>query len=291
MTADKQNHHSIGQLLTSAEKQLKYCSDSSALDAELLMMAVLNCQRSYLYTWPEKPLNKQQNQRFDDFITRRIAAEPVAYIIGRQGFWTLQLQVTEATLIPRPETELLVEAALNLPLTNNAKVLDLGTGSGAIALALAAERPSWQVTAVDSSLDALQVASSNAQHLNLQRVNFLQSDWFQNLPEHWLNEPFDLVISNPPYIDRSDPCLQNLKYEPLAALVANNSGMADLQLIIEQSPAYLKEQGYLLLEHGNDHQQMLADLLKAQGYQNLILLKDLNNQPRVSGGQTHADSC
>ena len=272
--------NTIRALLDSAKANLHHFSDSSVLDAELLMMTAIDCQRSYLYSWPERQLTKPQSQCFNAFIKRRVAGEPVAYIIGNQGFWGLQLDVTNDTLIPRPETELLVETALRLPLVDNAKVLDLGTGSGAIALALAVERPDWQITATDVSAEALTVAISNAQKLNLQQVTFIQSHWFQKLPV----ASFDLIISNPPYIDKRDACLAALQFEPESALVADNMGLADLQVIIEQAPAYLKNKGTLLLEHGCDQQAILRDLLQKNGFHNLMLLNDLNKLPRVSGG-------
>ena len=223
-------------------------SESRVLDAELLLCHVLGKGRSYLRTWPEALLNTEQVERFLALLARRRAGEPVAYLLGERGFWSLDLQVSPATLIPRADTERLVELGLELGPTGVAQVLDLGTGTGAIALALAAERGDWQLTGSDRVPDAVALAQSNAERLQLSNTRFLLSNWFSALQ----GQCFDLILSNPPYIAAEDPHLAqgDVRFEPRSALVSGADGLDDIRLLVAAAPDHLKQGGWFLLEHG-----------------------------------------
>jgi len=258
-------------------------SPTARLDAELLLAAALGKSRSYLHTWPEKIVSSEHALVFAGYLQRRRAGEPVAYILGQQGFWKLDLEVAPHTLIPRPDTELLVEAALELLPATPVKVLDLGTGSGAIALALASERPAWHVTAVDRVLEAVALAERNRQRLHLHNATVLNSHWFSALAGH----AYDLIISNPPYIAANDPHLVagDVCFEPASALVAGHDGLDDLRLIIAQAPAHLNAAGWLLLEHGYDQAGAVRDLLLSQGFEQVHSRIDLGGHERISLGR------
>lgn len=258
-------------------------SPTARLDVELLLAAALGKSRSYLHTWPEKIVNSEDALTFAGYLQRRRSGEPVAYILGQQGFWKLDLEVAPHTLIPRPETELLVEAALELLPATPAQILDLGTGSGAIALALASERPAWQVTAVDRVLEAVALAERNRQRLHLNNATVLNSHWFSALQGH----RFDLIISNPPYIADNDPHLAagDVRFEPASALVAGHDGLDDLRLITQESPDHLNDGGWLLLEHGYDQAQAVRELLLNQGFEGVHSRIDLGGHQRITLGR------
>ncbi|HEY6528064.1 MAG TPA: peptide chain release factor N(5)-glutamine methyltransferase [Cellvibrionaceae bacterium] len=262
-------------------------SDTARLDVELLLCHCLDKPRSYLRAWPERLLTEQQHQQFKQLLARRLNGEPIAYILGEREFWSLPLKVSPATLIPRPETELLVETALEirteytLDIQPNCRVLDLGTGTGAIALALARERPHWQITATDISAAALTLARHNSDQLNL-AIELLESNWFSAVTGQ-----FQLILSNPPYICATDPHLQegDVRFEPASALVAEHSGLQDLLLIIDQAPNFLIPGGWLLLEHGWQQADAVVAALTARGFKHAHCRADLNQQPRMSLAQ------
>lgn len=259
-------------------------SPTAQLDAELLLAFVLAKPRSYLYTWPDKVVSEAQVADYQALLKRRVAGEPVAYLLGRQGFWTLDLEVAEHTLIPRADTELLVEITLQLANSNTAlQVLDLGTGSGALALALASERPQWSITGVDRIQSAVALAQANQQRTGLSNVQFLHSDWFSALT----GQRYDLILSNPPYIADNDPHLQqgDLRFEPLSALVSGPEGLDDLRKIIAQAPTYLTGNGWLLLEHGFQQAAAVRALLQHAGFIEVCSQRDLAGHERVSLGR------
>lgn len=283
----------IEQALKSGSKTL-VSSDSAKLDCEILLLKVLNDSyqtqhtKTWLMTWPEKILTVKQNQQFSHYLTLRSEGMPVAYITGEQDFWTLTLSVTPATLIPRPETELLVECALE-KISNSGEqcILDLGTGSGAIALAIAAQRSNAQVLASDFSQQALDIAKNNAQknaqQLHLDHVSFCQSHWFENIPE----QQFDVIVSNPPYIAENDAQLdENVsKYEPLSALHSGNEGLDDILEIVKHCHSYLKSGGWILFEHGYEQASAVQGILKKYGFSQISTVNDLNHLPRVTMAQ------
>lgn len=258
-------------------------SPTAHLDAELLLADVLGKSRSYLRTWPEREPSAEQQAAFAAMLVRRRAGEPVAYILGQQGFWTLDLEVAPHTLIPRPDTELLVETALQLLPATPLRVLDLGTGTGAIALALASERPGWRVTGVDRIDDAVALAERNRQRLQLANAAFRASNWFAALA----GERYGLIVSNPPYIAANDHHLDegDVRFEPASALVAGADGLDDIRLIVEQAPAYLEASGWLLLEHGYDQADAVRALLLARGFTAVESRRDLGGHQRISLGQ------
>lgn len=259
-------------------------SPSAKLDTELLLAHALGQPRSYLYTWPGKELAADELERFEQLFARRLAGEPVAYLLGQQGFWTLDLQVNPTTLIPRPETELLVETALELGgIESTWQVLDLGTGTGAIALALASERPRWAVTGVDRVEEAVQLARLNALACGLNGVSFLVSDWFAALT----GQRYDLIVSNPPYIALQDPHLEqgDVRFEPLSALVSGADGLDDIRRILVDSGAHLKEGGWLALEHGWQQAAAVRELMQHAGFSQVRSVRDLAGHERVTLGQ------
>ncbi|TBW06511.1 peptide chain release factor N(5)-glutamine methyltransferase [Azotobacter chroococcum subsp. isscasi] len=273
----------IENLLNSAELP---GSPSPRLDAEWLLAAALGKPASYLRTWPEREVPAEVAARFAADLARRRAGEPVAYILGRQGFWSLDLEVAPATLIPRPDTELLVETALALLPASDAAVLDLGTGTGAVALALAAERPAWRLTGVDRVAEAVGLAERNRRRLGLGNAAFLQSDWFSALD----GRRFALIASNPPYIAADDPhlVLGDVRFEPASALVAGADGLDDIRLIVTQAPEHLESGGWLLLEHGFEQAAAVRELLNARGFVSVESRRDLGGHERISLGRLPA---
>jgi len=276
----------IQSLLSKAKDNLATSSDSAALDAEVLMCNVLGKPRSYLRAWPEKTLNPSEIDAYWQLIELRQQGQPVAYITGQKEFWSRDFIVTQNVLIPRPDTEILIELALTLiPEHQPAKIIDLGTGSGIIAITLAAERPLANIIATDQSLAALSCAQSNATRHETNNVSFINSNWFNQIPI----SQFDLIISNPPYIAEDDIHLQqgDLRFEPQSALRAKDQGLSDIKIIISEARNYLKIDGYLLIEHGYNQEQQMQKLFADFNYQQITTYQDYANQPRVTLGRWH----
>ena len=285
MTAER----SLGALLERGAQRLRASAAARGpgatpdLDAELLLAHVLGKSRARLRSHPEEAGSAAESKRYTELVERRATGEPLAYVIGRRDFWSLRLTVTPAVLVPRPETELLVERALALRHEEFGRVVDLGTGSGAIALTLASERPGWQVVATDVSDEALTIARSNAESLDLKRVQFFRGSWFEPLA----GRTFDLIVSNPPYVAEDDPAMQDpaLRHEPRGALTPGADAMASLRAIIASAPDYLERDGWLLLEHGSGQAAEVARELVARGLRHVRSHRDLAGHERMTEAQ------
>ena len=274
---------SIKEVLNDAEHMLGTHSDSATLDAEVLLCFTLSKQRSYLRTWPDLELLNEHKERFFKLIQTRLKGLPIAYITGHKEFWSRDFIITPDVLIPRPDTELMIEICLQLiPNNTPQQIIDLGTGSGIIAITLAAERPHLQMSACDNSLAALEVAKLNADKNNTV-INFYQSNWFSNIPP----SKFNFIVSNPPYIAEHDEHLLqgDLRFEPLSALQAKAQGLSDIKIITDTARDYLAPGGYLLIEHGFEQQQSVQQLFNDFHYKTVQTAYDLSGLPRVTYGQ------
>jgi release factor glutamine methyltransferase len=271
----------IALLVNNGAKQLAPLSDSAKLDVRLLISFVLDKPLSYLLTWPDKQLSQQQYQHFLTLFEQRKQGKPIAYLVGFKEFWSLNLQVSPATLIPRPDTEVLVETVLNNHGESSLNCLDLGTGTGAIALALASEHSSWNIDAIDFQNEAVELARSNALRLGFLHVNIYQSNWFSEVDNQ---KKFDVIVSNPPYIDALDEHLEkgDVKFEPKSALVADDNGYADIENIIKTSKSYLKDTAWLYFEHGFEQAQKIQTLFYQYGFSEVTTVKDYNGNDRVT---------
>jgi release factor glutamine methyltransferase len=262
--------------------ELHEVSDSAGLDIQLLLAYCLSQSRTFLMTWPERQLNAAQLSAFNALVERRKNGEPIAYLIEQQGFWSLDLRILPTTLIPRPETELLVEQALLfLSAKSHSKILDLGTGSGAIALAMAKELPAAKVLGVDVDHASIALAKENAVNNNIANVSFLQSSWYDGL-----SGLFDLIVSNPPYIRADDPHLSegDVRFEPSRALIGGSDGLADLRIIISHASSYLQPKGALMVEHGYDQKKIVNQLFIQNQFVNVTCHRDLAGQDRITVG-------
>lgn len=268
----------IRELLQSAENVI------DRTDARFLLQNVLNVEAAFLITHAELLLGAEQVMHFQQLLARRIVGEPVAYLTGERGFYDLVFEVTPDVLVPRPETELLVETALSrIPLNRQYNILDLGTGSGAIAITIAKHRPDARMTAVDISSLALAVARRNAEKYAVKNILFIEADWFSDFS----SEKFDVIVANPPYIVKGDPHLEadGLRFEPSIALVAQDNGLECICKIITQAPDYLRYAGWLILEHGYDQANTCHKLLDKAGFSHIFTQLDLAGINRVTGGQ------
>lgn len=274
----------LAEFLATATQSLAASSPSPRLDAEVLLMHATGLGRTALITHADAPLTTEQEAVLSALLARRVRGEPVAYLTGTREFWSLELHVTPDVLIPRPETELLVEQALtHIPRDAAWTIVDLGTGSGAIALAIASERPHCRILATDASERALAVARANAQRLAIGNVEFLHGEWFAPLA----GRVFDLIASNPPYIAEGDPHLDagDVRFEPRAALASGPDGLDAIRLLAARSPTHLTTGGWLLLEHGYDQQTSVRSLLASHGFQDITGYRDLAGNARVTAGR------
>lgn len=278
----------IAQTLKRATQKLMEAgvNDTPQLDAELLLGHSIKRDRTYLYTWPEKALTQEQLEAFETLLTRRQQGHPIAHILGHREFWGLDLKVNQHTLIPRPDTEVLIETVLALPIPAHSHILDLGTGSGAIALALKSEMDHAEVKAVDFSHDALAIAKYNAENLGL-NVQFFHSDWYAAVS----NMTFDCIVSNPPYIEVKDPHLNegDVRFEPISALTSGADGLDDIRTIISKGHAQLNPNGWLVIEHGYNQADAMQQIFMQHEYQHVKRIKDYAGNPRVTLAQKSAE--
>ena len=273
----------IRQAAQSIQNKLGLELPEASFEANLLCQQVLNVNRAWLISHQSDALEANQQAGFEALLQRRLNGEPMAYILGSREFYGLQLKTTPETLIPRPDTETLVEAAFaKIPQNASLNILDLGTGTGAVALAIASQRPQTKVIAVDASLEALKVATENAQDFKLANVRLLESNWFSALG----GEKFDVIVSNPPYIAQDDEHLKqgDLRFEPLSALASGADGLDDIRKIIQDAPDFLNPNGWLMLEHGYDQADAVAALLNARGFRQIDHVKDIVGTLRVTFG-------
>ncbi|WP_117233520.1 peptide chain release factor N(5)-glutamine methyltransferase [Vibrio maerlii] len=274
----------VEQLLKQATEQLTANgSESPSLDAAVLLCHALNKPRSFLFTWPDKVLSEEEQGAINDLISERLTGKPVAYIVGEREFWSLPLKVSPSTLIPRPDTERLVEVALDLTIDANGPILDLGTGTGAIALALASEMPNREVIGVDLREEAQQLATENSKNLSISNARFVLGSWFEPIGDL----RFDLIVSNPPYIDEQDPHLDqgDVRFEPKSALVADDKGMADIRWIATNARSYLNTGGWIAFEHGYDQGKVTREFLESLGYSMVATQQDYAGNDRVTLGK------
>lgn len=280
------DHQRVDASLAGAVQRIG--GESPRLDAERLLAFVTGRTPTWFRTWPEHRLTDDELRRFADLIEQRVAGAPIAYLVGAAGFWLHLLQTSEHTLIPRPDTECLVEAALSLALPEDADVIDLGTGTGAIALALAGERTGWHVSATDLSDEAAATARLNAEKLGL-NITIRKSHWFRGLSP----AGFDLIVSNPPYIASNDKHLDegDVRFEPRSALVSGDDGLDAICEITTQAPRWLNSGGWLLLEHGFDQAEAVRDLFYAAGFESVCTGQDYGGNDRFTLGQLTQDMC
>lgn len=276
----------ISQALRQAAGRLSGPSLADArLEAEILLAHVLDKPRTHLFAWPDARLDEDSRMRFERLVERRLRGEPSAYLTGRREFWSLELKVTADTLVPRPETELLVEQALDLiPVESTLQIVDLGTGCGAISAAIASERPACRVLATDSSAAALAVAVENFRRLGLDNISCRNGYWCNALPA---GARFDMIVSNPPYVASDDPHLSadGLPWEPANALISGSDGLNDIREIVRTAREHLVPGGWLLLEHGYDQGKRILHMLRAAGYRDCSTVHDLGGMERVSRAQ------
>lgn len=271
----------IAELLEWAKQALAK-HEVAQLEAQVLLAYILGCDRAYLYAWPEKEVSTDNIKRFEEIIQRRQQHEPIAYLVGDKEFWSLKFKVSKDTLIPRADTELLVQTVLDhLPQTAQS-IVDVGTGCGIIACTLAHLRPKWQVYGVDISDSALEIAKWNAQNLQISNVTFIESNWLQNLE----GKRFDAIIGNPPYIREGDVHLihGDLLYEPKIALTPGPTGLEAFQIILSQCPSHLKPNGLVAFEHGFDQADKVSTLLESAGFQHIKTFQDFSGNQRVTIG-------
>jgi release factor glutamine methyltransferase len=276
---------SIEKALSEATARLREVSDAARLEAELLLARAIDMPRSFLFAHPEDPLDDGALQRLESTLARRLGGEPMAYITGTREFWSMELIVSPATLVPRPETELVVDIVLrDVPRKAEWQILDLGTGSGAIALALARERLLSQVTAVDVSADALAVARQNANQLSIANIEFLEGNWTEPVA----GRTFNIIATNPPYVAAGDAALETLRSEPLSALAAGDDGLDAIRILARDCPSILADGGLLVLEHGADQKEAAAEILSSYGWQSIQCYDDFSGLPRVTSASFSA---
>lgn len=259
-------------------------SADASLDAMVLLGHTLRCNTAHIVAWPEKELDLHQQELYLDLVERRARGTPIAHLTGQREFWSLELETDASTLIPRPETETLVEFILeHFQGHEKLSLLDMGTGTGAIAIAIASEKPGWSVTGCDISDAAIRLAIRNSQKYKLTNTRFIQSDWYQNFG----SSRFDIIVSNPPYIAEDDPHLQlgDVRFEPHTALTSGKSGMDDIEFLCRHARSYLKHDGWLIIEHGYDQQRKVSDCFMQNSLTDIVTRKDLSGHTRMTAGK------
>ena len=274
----------IQQALEQANLDLSDASPSATLDAQVLLTHVLHCNTAHLLAWPEKELDKEQSTSFLSLVKQRQSGKPVSHLTGVREFWSLDFFVDDSTLIPRPETETLVEFVLNKFTGNRSyKLIDMGTGTGAIAISIAKEKPDWIITASDISTDALELAKKNGKQHHTDNITFVQSSWFENIK----TSDFDLIISNPPYIAENDPHLKqgDVRFEPQRALTSGEAGMDDINHLCQHAKDHLASDGWLIVEHGYNQHQLVFDCFTNNGFTQIEQSRDLSGHTRMTAGK------
>ncbi len=274
----------IQQALQYGDQQLAATSPSARRDAQVLLGHVLQCNSAYLFTWPEKKLTNEQLATYQSLIQQRQHGTPVAHLTGKREFWSLNLNVNNSTLIPRPETETLIEFILTkFNAKKNLKLIDMGTGTGAIAIALATEKSQWNIFACDISEQAIQLAALNSQQHQTDNIRFIQSDWFNNIAD----DDFDIIVSNPPYIANDDLHLSqgDVRFEPKRALTAGDAGMDAIEYLCLHAKQHLRDDGYLIVEHGYDQQSAVNDCFARNNYTEIEQQQDLSGHTRMTVGK------
>lgn len=274
----------IKQALHQANQKLVNNSPSALLDAQVLLSHLLQCNTAHLIAWPEKNLSKIQEIEFLKLIEQRQQGLPIAHLTGQREFWSLNFFVNNSTLIPRPETETLVEFILEkFGDKKNLKLLDMGTGTGAIAIAIASEKTDWEIIASDISSDAINLARKNSKHIKANNTKFIESDWFKNIS----TTDFDIIVSNPPYIANDDPHLNqgDVRFEPDSALTAGKSGMDDIEILCTQAKNHLAKEGWLIVEHGYNQEKPVADCFTKSNFNSIIQKHDLSGHTRMTAGK------
>jgi release factor glutamine methyltransferase len=274
----------IQQALKQANHDLIDSSSSATLDAQILLTHILHCNSAHLLAWPDKELDPEQTASYQSLIKQRQAGKPVAHLTGLREFWSLDFFVNDSTLIPRPETETLVEFVLNkFADKKSLKLIDMGTGTGAIAISIATEKPDWEITASDISTEALKLAKKNSENHKLINTRFIQSNWFENIKQ----KNFDIIISNPPYIAENDPHLQqgDVRFEPQRALTSGETGMDDIKHLCQHAKNYLVQNGWLIVEHGYDQEKPVFDCFLEHGFIQIEQSTDLLGHTRMTAGK------
>lgn len=274
----------IQQALQQADSSLSEVSPTATLDAQVLLSHVLQCNTAHIAAWPEKDLSKEQQTKYLYLIQQRSQGIPVAYLTQQREFWSLIFAVNDSTLIPRPDTETLVEYILsNFNDKDDLTLLDLGTGTGAIAISIASERPSWQIVASDFSEDALVLAKQNSETHQTSRITFIQSDWFTEISR----SNFDIIVCNPPYIAADDPHLQqgDVRFEPESALISGEAGMDDIEHLCLHAKDHLKDGGSFIVEHGYNQQHLVAECFAKNNFIDIEQKQDLAGHVRMTAGK------
>ena len=279
----------IQQALQQASRELSASSPSAMLDVQVLLSFVLRCNTAHLAAWPEKDITKEQQSHYLQLIRQRQQGLPVAHLTGQREFWSLNFFVDNSTLIPRPETETLIEFILTkFTRRENLKLLDMGTGTGAIAITIANEKPEWQIVASDVSKEALKLARQNSEQHHTANISFIQSDWFENITA----VDFDIIVSNPPYVASDDPHLQqgDVRFEPLSALTSGIAGMDDIEHLCSHAAEHLNNNGWLIVEHGYNQAQQVAECFTKNGFSEIQQQRDISGHLRMTAGSLSIDT-